>query len=173
MGKRRAAEKRAECVNPQQTTESAIARTPTLLRADLAQEARQRKPAVRPRQVHQTEQAKSVVGTVTFVTWGEALRSTAQELASEWDAPAESITNGAAPTPAFSLCLEGETGKDHLNLLPEEWRERRHAAAEHPAVTGRQIAKVPTQKLVKRFRRTQRQPAVQEGLDVGVVPFFG
>lgn len=76
----------------------------------------------------QAEQTKSPVGNVTFVTWGESMRSTAQELASEWDAPAESITNGAAPTPAFSLCLEGETGRDHLNLLPDEWRDRRRAA---------------------------------------------
>lgn len=76
----------------------------------------------------QAEHAGPAVGGVTFVTWGEATRPIAQELAGEWDVPAESITNGAAPTPALSLCLEGETNRQPLNLLPDEWRQRRRAA---------------------------------------------
>jgi type II secretory pathway component PulL len=76
----------------------------------------------------ESEQTRREIGTVTFAAWGEGLRSTAQELAAEWDVPAESVTNGAAPSPAFSLCLEAEAGKQPLNLLPEEWRERRRSA---------------------------------------------
>lgn len=76
----------------------------------------------------QAEHPGPSVGGVTFVTWGETTRPLAQELAGEWDVPAESITNGAAPTPALSLCLEGESNRTPLNLLPDEWRERRHTA---------------------------------------------
>ncbi len=69
------------------------------------------------------------VGRVQFATWSEALRDGVAELARDWSGPAEFLSNGAAPAPAAAVCLEtARAGATQLNLLPNEWRERRRTA---------------------------------------------
>jgi type II secretory pathway component PulL len=75
------------------------------------------------------EQPGSETGRVTFATWNEALRAGVGELAQAWGANAEFLSNGSSPVPSVSVCLEtARAGATRLNLLPDEWRERRRAA---------------------------------------------
>ncbi len=68
-------------------------------------------------------------GRVMFATWSDTLREGVAELARGWGASAEFLSNGSAPTPSVSVCMEtARAGAIRLNLLPEEWRERRRAA---------------------------------------------
>jgi hypothetical protein len=67
-------------------------------------------------------------GRVQFATWSETARVGVAELAAGWSA-GEFLSNGSSPTPGVSVCLEtARSGPAHLNLLPEEWRERRRTA---------------------------------------------
>ena len=70
--------------------------------------------------------ARTECGGVTFAAFREDLRSEVEALASAWAGPVTCLVNGQLPAMALSLCgqaaARGETG---LNLLPEEWRQRR------------------------------------------------
>jgi hypothetical protein len=77
----------------------------------------------------EVEQPLRELGKVTFATWIEALRPQVAELTRAWGTNAETLANGSAPTPAASLGFEcAQADGPRLNLLPEEWRERRRAA---------------------------------------------
>lgn len=56
------------------------------------------------------------------------MRPEVETLARDWGEQAECITDGAAPPPAVSLCEEtAAPAAARLNLLPDEWRQRRRA----------------------------------------------
>ncbi|HVM59706.1 MAG TPA: pilus assembly protein PilM [Verrucomicrobiae bacterium] len=69
-------------------------------------------------------------GTVTFLTRDEPAKLFAERVASELHAESSFLANGAVPSPGLSLCLEcvGDRPRP-LNLLPDEWRLKRQAAA--------------------------------------------
>jgi hypothetical protein len=76
----------------------------------------------------EVEHPGMVAGRVQFATWSEAARAGVAELAQSWTA-GEFLGNGSSPTPGVSVCLEtAREGATHLNLLPDEWRERRRTA---------------------------------------------
>jgi hypothetical protein len=71
------------------------------------------------------------IGRTTFLTWAEELRTMAQQIAATCEPQAEFVANGSAPSPALSLCLDHTAvaaAKVQLNLLPDQWRQQRHAA---------------------------------------------
>jgi type II secretory pathway component PulL len=71
------------------------------------------------------------IGRVSFLTWTEAMRTTALQLAAACEPPADFLANGSAPSAALSLCLDHTAvgaGKVQLNLLPDQWRQQRHVA---------------------------------------------
>jgi Tfp pilus assembly PilM family ATPase len=78
----------------------------------------------------EAEQPGVALGRLSFSVWNEELRASAEELAAGWPEPAEFLANGATPSPALSLCLEtaAPAAGGHLNLLPDEWRQRRRQA---------------------------------------------
>jgi type IV pilus assembly protein PilM len=76
----------------------------------------------------ETELPGTEVGRVTFAARTERLREVAEQLSIGWNGAMELFTNGAAPSPALSLCMVGTTTDAPLNLLPEEWRQRRRTA---------------------------------------------
>ena len=77
----------------------------------------------------EAEMPRCETGRVTFATWSERLRGEVQELARTWSDHAEFLSNGSAPSPALSLCIETASEEAvRLNLLPDEWRQRRRAA---------------------------------------------
>jgi type II secretory pathway component PulL len=63
-------------------------------------------------------------GSVTVVNVNAVTRALAEELAGSCGAAL--MGEEAVPSPALSLCLAPEAGR--LNLLPDEWRERRRQA---------------------------------------------
>ncbi len=70
-------------------------------------------------------------GRTTFLTWTEELRATAQQIAAACEPQAEFLANGSAPSPALSICLDQAAvgaAKVQLNLLPDQWRQKRQAA---------------------------------------------
>lgn len=71
---------------------------------------------------------ESETGLLTMLTFDEGLRGVCEEMARAWDGRAEFLNNGSAPTPAMSLCVESAGTSARLNLLPDEWRQRRQAA---------------------------------------------
>ena len=74
----------------------------------------------------EAEAGDSRIGGVTFATWSEPLTNEVSELARGWSGPSECLRNGTTPTPALSLCMEtASEDATRLNLLPEEWRQRR------------------------------------------------
>jgi hypothetical protein len=78
----------------------------------------------------EAEQPQRAVGSVMFLTRTDELQSLAEKIAAGLSAPATFLTNGAAPTAALSLCLQyAANEKVQLNLLPDEWRQKRRAAA--------------------------------------------
>jgi len=78
----------------------------------------------------QVEWPGTETGRVQFATWSEPLRAGVAELARGWGAAAEFLGNGSSPTPGASVCLDtARAGATPLNLLPDEWRERRRKAA--------------------------------------------
>jgi len=71
-----------------------------------------------------------VMGGVTFLAQSEAMRAFAENVARELHAPSTFLTNGAVPSAGLSLCLLCAEGKSApLNLLPDEWRQKRRTAA--------------------------------------------
>lgn len=79
----------------------------------------------------EAETPHSGIGRMSVVAWSEELREAAQKLAKACEPEAVLLNNGAAPSPALSLCLEhaaGAPAKPLLNLLPEEWRQKRRDA---------------------------------------------
>ncbi|MEI6085652.1 MAG: pilus assembly protein PilM [Verrucomicrobiota bacterium] len=77
----------------------------------------------------EVERAASETGRTTFATWNETVRPQLAALAQTWGGETEFLTNGTSPSPAASVCLEtAAAGPTQLNLLPEEWRERRKKA---------------------------------------------
>jgi Tfp pilus assembly PilM family ATPase len=77
----------------------------------------------------EAEMPKCETGRMTFATWSERLRAEVEELARTWSDRAEFLSNGSAPSPALSLCVETATEEAvRLNLLPDEWRQRRRTA---------------------------------------------
>ncbi len=63
-----------------------------------------------------------VAGQTVFATWSEPLRALATELADG----ATVLTNGVGPNPVRDVGLAAaHAGLPQLNLLPDEWRERR------------------------------------------------
>jgi hypothetical protein len=78
----------------------------------------------------EAEQPQRGVGAVMFLTRSDELKLLAERIAAGLSAPSTFLTNGAAPTAALSLCLQyAADEKIQLNLLPDEWRQRRRAAA--------------------------------------------
>jgi hypothetical protein len=75
-------------------------------------------------------QANRAMGDVTFLAQGDALKTFAENVASQLSAPSVFLTNGTVPSAGLSLCLQCAEGKPFpLNLLPEEWRQKRRTAA--------------------------------------------
>jgi type II secretory pathway component PulL len=78
-------------------------------------------------------------GRVTFVAFHENVDAAAKALAGNCGLPAECLSDGVVPSPALSLCLEGAALADRprLNLLPNEWHQRRrHARLRRRVVRG-------------------------------------
>jgi hypothetical protein len=69
-------------------------------------------------------------GGVIILSRDEQTRLFGERAASGLSTEISYLTNGAVPSPGLSLCLEcaGEGGTP-LNLLPDEWRQKRQAAA--------------------------------------------
>ena len=75
-------------------------------------------------------QPERTMGGVTFLAPGEALQAFAEKVANGLKAQSSFLTNGTVPSAGLSLCLQyamGETGQ--LNLLPDEWRQKRQTKA--------------------------------------------
>ncbi len=69
-------------------------------------------------------------GNVIFLTQDEPSKLFAEKVASGLNAATSFLTNGAVPSPGLSLCLEcAGSGAPSLNLLPDEWRQKRQTAA--------------------------------------------
>jgi hypothetical protein len=76
----------------------------------------------------EADQPDREAGRVTLATWNENLRADVEELARGWSGQAQCYTNGSMPSPAASLCVEAVSDARRLNLLPDEWRQRRQRA---------------------------------------------
>jgi type II secretory pathway component PulL len=69
-------------------------------------------------------------GGVAFLAQGEEMKALAESVANGLSAPATFLTNGAVPSAGLSLCLQcAEEKGAPLNLLPDEWRQKRQIAA--------------------------------------------
>ncbi|HUI08037.1 MAG TPA: pilus assembly protein PilM [Verrucomicrobiae bacterium] len=78
----------------------------------------------------EADQPQRAVGTVTFLAPTDELKLLAERVAGGLTAPSTFLTNGAVPSMALSLCLQCAAGESLLlNLLPDEWRQRRRSAA--------------------------------------------
>lgn len=72
----------------------------------------------------EVERPGVAAGRTVFTTWSEPLRATVTELATGAE-----VLDSAAPQPVLSVCRDAaRAGSPQLNLLPAEWRERRHKA---------------------------------------------
>ncbi len=75
-------------------------------------------------------QPERAMGGVIFLAPGEELKAFAEKVANGLSAQSSFLTNGAVPSAALSLCLQYATGETtQLNLLPEEWRQKRQIKA--------------------------------------------
>jgi type II secretory pathway component PulL len=75
-------------------------------------------------------QTQRACGGVTFLVQGEEMKAFAENVASGLSAPVAFLTNGAVPSAGLSLCLQFTEDKGApLNLLPDEWRQKRETAA--------------------------------------------
>ncbi len=75
-------------------------------------------------------QPERIMGGVIFVAPGEELAAFAKNVANGLTAQSSFLTNGTVPSAGLSLCLQyarGEAGQ--LNLLPDEWRQKRRVKA--------------------------------------------
>ncbi|HUJ10431.1 MAG TPA: pilus assembly protein PilM [Verrucomicrobiae bacterium] len=78
----------------------------------------------------EAEHPQRGVGSVTFLATSEELKSLAERVGAGLSVPSNFLTNGAVPSPALSLCLHcAAEASLRLNLLPDEWRSKRRAAA--------------------------------------------
>ena len=77
-------------------------------------------------------------GSVIFLTQDEPSKLFAERVANGLNTAAAFLTNGAVPSPGLSLCLEcAGSGAPPLNLLPDEWRQKRQTAAfRHHLIRG-------------------------------------
>jgi type II secretory pathway component PulM len=76
----------------------------------------------------QAELPGAEIGRVTFAARTSGLRDTTERVAAGWNGERQLYIDGAAPSPSLSLCMEGTAAQPRLNLLPDEWRQRRRAA---------------------------------------------
>ena len=75
-------------------------------------------------------QPERAMGGVIFLAPGEELKAFAEKVAGGLTAQSSFLTNGTVPSPALSLCLQYAAGEAApLNLLPEEWRQKRQTKA--------------------------------------------
>ncbi len=75
-------------------------------------------------------QPQRMMGGVTFLAQGEELKTFAEKVAKGLTTQSSFLTNGTVPSAALSLCLQYATGEtETLNLLPDEWRQKRQAKA--------------------------------------------
>jgi len=75
-------------------------------------------------------QPERAMGGVIFLAPGEELKAFAEKVANGLTAQSSLLSNGTVPTAGLSLCLQYATGEAaHLNLLPEEWRQKRQIKA--------------------------------------------
>ena len=73
----------------------------------------------------EVERPGLIAGKTVFATWDESLRTQVTELADG----AEVLADSVVASPIRNICFDAaRTGVFRLNLLPEEWRERRHKA---------------------------------------------
>jgi hypothetical protein len=77
-------------------------------------------------------------GSVIFLTHDEQAKLFAERVASGLRTATSYLTNGAVPSPGLSLCLEcAGSGAPPLNLLPDEWRQKRQTVAfRHHLIRG-------------------------------------
>jgi len=69
-------------------------------------------------------------GGVIFLTHDEPAKLFAERVASGLNTVTSFLTNGAVPSPGLSLCLEcADSAAPPMNLLPDEWRQKRQTAA--------------------------------------------
>jgi hypothetical protein len=75
-------------------------------------------------------QPQRAMGGVTFLAQSPATKVLAEKVAGGLNAQTSFLTNGAVPSAGLSLCLQC-AGRQMatLNLLPDEWRQRRKTAA--------------------------------------------
>lgn len=83
-------------------------------------------------------QPQRVMGGVTFLAQTEETNALAQTVAGGLSTPSSFLTNGAVPSAGLSLCMQCAEGKAApLNLLPDEWRQKRQIAAfRHHLIRG-------------------------------------
>lgn len=75
-------------------------------------------------------QPQRMIGGVTFLAPGEALQAVAKKVANGLKTQASFLSNGTVPSAGLSLCLQYTTGEaGRLNLLPDEWRQKRRIKA--------------------------------------------
>ncbi|MGO9243954.1 MAG: pilus assembly protein PilM [Verrucomicrobiia bacterium] len=77
-------------------------------------------------------------GSVIFLTRDEPAKLFAERVANGLSTKTSFLANGAVPSPGFSLCLEcAGAGAPPMNLLPDEWRQKRQTAAvRHHLIRG-------------------------------------
>ena len=77
-------------------------------------------------------------GGVIFLTHDEPAKLLAKRVAGGLSTTTSFLTNGAVPSPGLSLCLEyAGSVSPPLNLLPDEWRQKRQTAAfRHHLIRG-------------------------------------
>ena len=75
-------------------------------------------------------QPQRAMGGVTFLAQGESMKALAENVANGLNAQSSFLTNGSVPSAGLSLCLQcvGHEATT-LNLLPDEWRQKRKTAA--------------------------------------------
>jgi len=79
----------------------------------------------------QTEMPESDVGQVVCLALVSHLKSATEQMAASWGEYFISLDDEISISPALSLCVEcvrEDSGVTQLNLLPDEWRERRRSA---------------------------------------------
>jgi len=75
-------------------------------------------------------QPERMTGGVIFIAPGEELKTFAEKVANGLNTESSFLVNGTVPSATLSLCLQYATGETaQLNLLPEEWRQKRQTKA--------------------------------------------
>jgi hypothetical protein len=87
----------------------------------------------------ETATSSCLRGRAIFVALHDNADAAVTALAGSCGLPSECLRDGIVPSPALSLCLEGAAAADRprLNLLPDEWRQRRrHVRSRRRLVRG-------------------------------------